>query len=150
MAHATIQHISYAKSKSYATMRREDPTFVPPTSIHAKDTIARLGNGALAGAEKRQRDDRMDEDEREPKREKTADEDDDDGEEMEIEDDEDSGGKQATKGKNPGTSCDIVLSLCLARANIALNPFSVRRGSRSSATTFRTFVVYKSTSRSHG
>lgn len=90
-------------------MRREDPNFVQPTTVHAKDTIARLGNGALAGAEKRQRDDRMDEDE-EPvsKREKTEEEadDEDDGEEMEIEDDDEAGAKQPTKGKTAGTSCD--------------------------------------------
>ncbi|KAH8106007.1 RNA-binding domain-containing protein [Cristinia sonorae] len=95
-------HISYAKTKSYATMRKDDPNFVPPTSVHAKNTIERLGANALAGPEKRQRDDRMDEDGRETKREKTAD-DDDEGEEMEIEDDEDSGGKSAAKGKNSGS-----------------------------------------------
>ncbi|THG98207.1 hypothetical protein EW026_g3944 [Hermanssonia centrifuga] len=87
-------HIEYAKTKSYATMKKEDPNFVPPTSLHAKDTIARLGNGVIGGSEKRPREDRMDEDERESKREKTEEED--DGEEMEIEDDEEPG----TKGKN--------------------------------------------------
>lgn len=78
-------------------MKREDPEFVPPTSVHAQDTVARLGNGALANGEKRGREDRMDEDERQPKREKT--DDDDEGEEMEIEDDEEVG----AKGKNGGT-----------------------------------------------
>ncbi|RDX53617.1 RNA-binding domain-containing protein [Polyporus arcularius HHB13444] len=81
-------HIEYAKTKSYATLRREDPDFVPPTSIHAKDApdgrLAAVANGA---GEKRQRDDRMDEDARESKRERT-DKDDSDDEEMEIEDDE--------------------------------------------------------------
>lgn len=86
-------------------MRKDDLNFVPPTSVHAKNTIERLGANALAGPEKRQRDDRMDEDGRETKREKTAD-DDDEGEEMEIEDDEDSGGKSAAKGKNSGASGD--------------------------------------------
>ncbi|KAI0368089.1 RNA-binding domain-containing protein [Pilatotrama ljubarskyi] len=85
-------HIEYAKSKSYATLRREDPNFVPPTSIHAKNAPnARALNGS--SAEKRQRDDRMDEDAREVKREKT-DNSDDEGEEMEIEDDEEAA-KQA-------------------------------------------------------
>ncbi|KAL4242035.1 RNA-binding domain superfamily protein [Abortiporus biennis] len=89
-------HIEYAKTKSYATLKKEDPNFVVPTSIHVQDIIQRLG-GALSN-EKRQRDvDRMDEDERESKREKT---DDDEGEEMEIEDDEDSGAKPA-KGAVP-------------------------------------------------
>ena len=68
-------------------MKREDPNFVPPTSVHARDTISRLG--ALDA--KRPREDRMDDDDdREAKREKN---DDDDGEEMEIEDDEDAGPK---------------------------------------------------------
>ncbi|GJE84989.1 RNA-binding domain-containing protein [Phanerochaete sordida] len=77
-------HIEYSKQKSWATMKKEDPNFVPPMSVHARETAARLGNGALSG-EKRGRDDRMDEDAREAKRERV---DDDDGEEMEIEDDE--------------------------------------------------------------
>lgn len=90
-------HIEYAKTKSYATMKREDPNFVPPTSIHAQETISRLGN-ILGGAEKRSRDDRMDEDERDAKRERKsdADDDDDDEEEMEIEDDEDDSSKRSS------------------------------------------------------
>ncbi|EIW61447.1 RNA-binding domain-containing protein [Trametes versicolor FP-101664 SS1] len=84
-------HIEYAKTKSYATLRREDPNFVPPTSIHVKNAPNARG---LNGAEKRQRDDRMDEDARESKREKT-DNSDDDGEEMEIEDDDEGAAKQA-------------------------------------------------------
>lgn len=75
-------------------MKKEDPTFVTPTSIHARETAARLGNGAISG-EKRGREDRMDEDARDPKRERV---DDDDGEEMEIEDDEETG----IKDKAPG------------------------------------------------
>lgn len=93
-------HIEYAKQKSYATMKKEDPNFVPPTSVHARETAARLGNGVLSG-EKRGRDDKMDEDAREPKRERV---DDDDGEEMEIEDDEESG----TKDKAPGAAPPVV------------------------------------------
>lgn len=73
-------------------MKREDPNFVPPTSIHAQETAARLLNGA---GEKRGRDDRMDEDMREPKRERV---DDDDGEEMEIEDDEEVSSKPEASG----------------------------------------------------
>lgn len=86
------QHIEYAKTKSYATLRREDPDFVPPTSIHVKNApngkLASAAAGANGAGEKRQRDDRMDEDAREVKRERT-DKDSDDDEEMEIEDDED-------------------------------------------------------------
>lgn len=69
-------------------MKREDPSFIPPSSIHAKETISRLGNLDA----KRPRDDRTDEVERDAKREKN---DDDDGEEMEIEDDEDAGSKSS-------------------------------------------------------
>ena len=62
-------------------MKKEDPSFVPPTSIHARETVARLGNGALSG-EKRAREDRMDEDTREPKRERV--DDDSDAEEVHL------------------------------------------------------------------
>ncbi|KAI0723113.1 RNA-binding domain-containing protein [Earliella scabrosa] len=88
-------HIEYAKTKSYATHRREDPDWVPPTSIHVKNAPnSKSANGA---GEKRQRDDRMDEDVRELKRERTdKDDDDDDDEEMEIEDDEDAPAKPAS------------------------------------------------------
>ncbi len=78
-------------------MKREDPSFVPPTSIHAQDTISRLG--ALDA--KRPRDDRTDDGEREAKREKN---DDDDDEEMEIEDDDDSAPKPSTSTYLPCTS----------------------------------------------
>ncbi|KAI1786692.1 RNA-binding domain-containing protein [Ganoderma leucocontextum] len=98
-------HIEYAKTKSYATLRREDPGFVPPTSIHVKNApTGRLANGA--SGEKRLRDDRMDEDAREVKRERTdREEDEDDDEEMEIEDD-DEGPKQggSANGQMPATS----------------------------------------------
>ncbi|KAI0772063.1 RNA-binding domain-containing protein [Trametes elegans] len=94
-------HIEYAKTKSYATLRREDPNFVPPTAIHTQNAQGARPNGAAA--EKRQRDDRMDEDVRDSKRERTADSD--DGEEMEIEDDED-GAKSAApaNGQVPAAS----------------------------------------------
>ena len=93
-----MQHIEYAKSKSYATLRHEDPDFVPPTSVHVKNApngARLLTNGA---GEKRPRgDERMDEDARDVKRERTArDADDSDDEEMEIEDDDE---QQQTSGK---------------------------------------------------
>ncbi|KAL6299727.1 RNA-binding domain-containing protein [Sparassis latifolia] len=76
-------HIQYAKTKSYATMQREDPSFVPPSKLpNASAAAGKLTNGA----EKRRREDRTDEDGREAKREKNSDEE--DGEEMEIEEDE--------------------------------------------------------------
>ncbi|KAI0082467.1 RNA-binding domain-containing protein [Panus rudis PR-1116 ss-1] len=86
-------HIQYAKTRSYATLKREDPNFVPPTSFHARETMSRLGPGAIGVSEKRPRDDTMDVDERANKKEKA--DDDDDGEEMEIEDDEEQAAKQA-------------------------------------------------------
>ncbi|KAI0751569.1 RNA-binding domain-containing protein [Daedaleopsis nitida] len=86
-------HIEYAKSKSYATHRREDPDWVPPTSIHVKS-----GRPAVNGAgEKRQRDDRMDDDVREMKRERTE-KDSDDDEEMEIEDDDEGAARPTGSG----------------------------------------------------
>ncbi|CAK5275672.1 unnamed protein product [Mycena citricolor] len=70
--------IAYAKSKSYATSRKEDPNFVPPTSANASALL--LQN---TRAEKRQREEDLESD-RKTKRDKT----DDDDEEMEIEDDD--------------------------------------------------------------
>ncbi|KAH9912610.1 RNA-binding domain-containing protein [Epithele typhae] len=80
-------HIEYAKSKSYATLRREDPEFVPPTSVHVKNAP----NGKRP---------REEEDAREAKRERPAPADDDsDDEEMEIEDDdEQAAGKASASG----------------------------------------------------
>ncbi|KAI0787164.1 hypothetical protein BC629DRAFT_1243052, partial [Irpex lacteus] len=92
-------HIEYAKSKSYATLKREDPDFVPPTSVHAQNTASRLGTGVLNGDGKRSREDRADEGEREAKKEK-VDDSDDDGEEMEIDDEEEA----AAKGKSSGAA----------------------------------------------
>ncbi|KAH9062259.1 hypothetical protein EDB87DRAFT_1673957 [Lactarius vividus] len=62
--------ISYAKSKSHATLRREDPNFVPPNFAHASSA-------------KRVRE--AEESEVRAKREKAGDE---DGEEMDIDDDD--------------------------------------------------------------
>ncbi|KAG6919390.1 hypothetical protein DXG01_006273 [Tephrocybe rancida] len=69
-------HIDYAKTKSYATSRREDPNFVAPTAANAS---ALVSQGA-----KRQRDDENADGERNAKREKSEE----DEEEMEIDDDE--------------------------------------------------------------
>jgi U2 small nuclear ribonucleoprotein B'' len=65
------QRIQYAKSKSHATLRREDPNFVAPAALKAQ------------GIEKRPRDGDTT-DGRQTKKERT----DDDDEEMEIEDDD--------------------------------------------------------------
>jgi len=79
-----MQHIAYAKTKSYATLRREDPNFVQPT-------VANAGNALVNG--KRPRD--GDADDRRAKREKSDDSD----EEMEIDEDE-----EPTDKVNPCTS----------------------------------------------
>jgi len=78
-------HIDYAKSKSYATLKREDPLFVPPNSAHAHSSATQ--NGRITISDKRERDDDTEDDERQAKREKA---DEDDEEEMEIDEDEES------------------------------------------------------------
>ncbi|KAJ7179941.1 hypothetical protein C8R43DRAFT_971254 [Mycena crocata] len=75
-------HIDYAKTKSYATSRKEDPSFVPPTSANASALIVQNGRAE----KKRQREEEVAEGERKAKRDKG---DDDDDEEMEIDDEED-------------------------------------------------------------
>jgi hypothetical protein len=73
------QRIQYAKTKSYATMKKDDPTFIPPNAAHAPQ-------GVFSASEKRVRDGDTDAG-RPMKKEKQDDGSDD--EEMEIEDDED-------------------------------------------------------------
>ncbi|TEB30213.1 RNA-binding domain-containing protein [Coprinellus micaceus] len=70
-------HIAYAKTKSHATLSREDPDFVPPNAANASSIVQ---NGKRLREE-----DGVDG--RQAKREKSSDDDSD--EEMEIEDDED-------------------------------------------------------------
>ncbi|KAJ6515945.1 hypothetical protein C8R45DRAFT_958173 [Mycena sanguinolenta] len=72
--------ITYAKSKSYATSRREDSSFVPPTSANASALILQKGRAD----KKRQREEEAVDGERKAKRDKG----DDDDEEMEIDDEE--------------------------------------------------------------
>ncbi|OJA17010.1 hypothetical protein AZE42_00604 [Rhizopogon vesiculosus] len=79
--------ITYAKSKSYATSKKEDPNFVPPTSIHANQNAALLAKVTVSSADKRRRDEDMADGQPKSKREKS--EEDSDGEEMEIDEDDD-------------------------------------------------------------
>jgi len=77
--------ISYAKAKSYATLRREDPNFVPPNAANASSLVVsqqpkRQREGAEKGDEERQ-----------VKREKPGE----DEEEMEI-DEEEEGAKMSS------------------------------------------------------
>ncbi|KDQ28919.1 hypothetical protein PLEOSDRAFT_1063645 [Pleurotus ostreatus PC15] len=74
-------HIDYAKGKSYATLKREDPNFVPPTAANASALVRN------AASQKRSREDGAQDSGRQVKREKN--DDDSDDEEMEIDDDDD-------------------------------------------------------------
>lgn len=82
-----IQRINYAKSKSYATSRREDPNFVPPSSAHARPEATQIGKVTVSSADKRQRDDDTTDARPNAKREKSQG-DGSDEEEMEIDEDE--------------------------------------------------------------
>lgn len=77
------QHIEYAKTKSYATLQKEDPNFVHP-SLSKKPPPPTIINGI--SVEKRAREDDSAEAERERKRERSGNEEETD--EMEIEDEE--------------------------------------------------------------
>jgi RNA recognition motif-containing protein len=86
-------HIDYAKSKSHATLRKEDPSFVPPSSANASAIATR--NGKVA-TEKRRRDEDTPDGEPQLKRERG---DDNDEEEMEIDEEEESAQLSAANNK---------------------------------------------------
>ncbi|KAJ7179198.1 hypothetical protein C8R46DRAFT_1072829 [Mycena filopes] len=93
-------HIDYAKTKSYATSRKEDPSFVPATSANASALLLQKGRAD----KKRQREEEVTEGERKAKRDKG----DDDDEEMEIDEDEDTGnasGEQPVAGPTARLLC---------------------------------------------
>jgi hypothetical protein len=77
------QRISYAKTKSWATLKKENPNFIPPNSANAPKQPP-----APNGTEKREREAETVVNERAKKREKASHDDDDDAEEMEIDEDE--------------------------------------------------------------
>lgn len=81
-----MQHIQYAKTKSYATLRKEDPEFLPPNPVAPR--LKQTPSALINGAEKRSRDDDGGAEARSSKRERTGA--DDDGEEMEMDDEDDS------------------------------------------------------------
>ncbi|KAG6337353.1 hypothetical protein ID866_1726 [Astraeus odoratus] len=91
--------INYAKSKSYATSRREDPNFVPRTSVHARPEIAQIGKVTVSSADKRQRTEDSTDGQPQAKREKS--EEDSDGEEMEIDEDEEKEHQNRTEATLP-------------------------------------------------
>lgn len=82
-------HIDYARSKSYATLRKEDPMFVPPTAANASALVSQNA--------KRLREDENADGERIAKREKAEE----DEEEMEIDEEEDLAQQTNT---NPSTT----------------------------------------------
>ena len=88
------QRIDYAKSKSYATLRREDPSFVPPTAANATSFVTQNS--------KRQRDDDAQNGERHAKREKAEE----DEEEMEIDDEE-----EAAQHNDNSCTCCVILNV---------------------------------------
>ena len=88
------KRISYAKSKSYATLRREDPNFIPPSFAHAASA-------------KRVRE--AEESNVRAKREKVVDADD---EEMDIEDDDETGPPTSTTSNSTSCISPTVPKLC--------------------------------------
>ncbi|KZT38361.1 RNA-binding domain-containing protein [Sistotremastrum suecicum HHB10207 ss-3] len=93
-------HIEYAKTKSHAILKREDPSFVPPSALRAQahpptHLLAKQKELTLTESKKRSRDD--DTDGRATKKDKS--DRDEDGEEMEIEEDETA--PQATPVQQP-------------------------------------------------
>jgi hypothetical protein len=88
------KRISYAKSKSHATLCREDPNFIPPNFAHAASA-------------KRVRE--AEESNVRSKREKVADADD---EEMDIEDDDETGPPASTTSNSTSCISPTVINLC--------------------------------------
>jgi U2 small nuclear ribonucleoprotein B'' len=83
-------HIKYAKTKSYATLRREDPEFVSPSMITGSASISMQNLRVSDSQQQLKKRPREDENAtEEPKKKKEKQEGDDSDEEMEIEDDDD-------------------------------------------------------------
>ncbi|KAA1466759.1 RNA-binding domain-containing protein [Dentipellis sp. KUC8613] len=121
--------IQYAKTKSFATSRREDPFFVPPTSAFGR-AAAELSQAGANGQQKRGREDEEAADgaARGQKREKAEDSDD---EEMEIDDDDEGESKP-----NNSMSCILLCAIYLnwvhpsVRNHPAIVPQAVQRPSQ--------------------
>jgi hypothetical protein len=92
---STLQCISYAKTKSHATLRREDPNFIPP-------------NLSQASSAKRLRD--AEESNVRAKRERV----DDDDEEMDIDDEEEEAGISAP---TTSSSASCIIFYCIQLLN---------------------------------
>lgn len=131
-----FQRISYARTKSHATLRREDPNFVPPRLVH----IDRLPSSQING--KRPAEGDAADHERTLKREKSDDSD----EEMEIEDDDDEDGSK-TPNKTLCTSCRIARILWLHDTHSKSG--NTLHNSPAGVDTYYTLAVHESTRRSH-
>jgi hypothetical protein len=118
------QRIDYAKSKSYATLRREDPSFVPPTAVNASSFVTQNA--------KRQRDDEATTGERHAKREKAEE----DEEEMEIDDEE-----EAAQQHNVNTCTSSFTLIIHLTATSRPNSASHWLFASSRSTTFCTSVM---------
>ena len=97
--HSIPQHIEYAKTKSYATLQKEDPSFVHPSLSKKPLTATTLANGVAV--EKRAREDDDAEDERDRKRGKAGLEEDMDEMEIEDEDGRPQGDANGHTGEHP-------------------------------------------------
>ncbi|KAF5370044.1 hypothetical protein D9758_001102 [Tetrapyrgos nigripes] len=85
-------HIDYARTKSYATLKREDPSFVPPNSMNASALVRQNG----VQDNKRSREEDFADGERQAKRDKAESDD-----EMEIDDDDDAPQENSHSGALP-------------------------------------------------
>jgi hypothetical protein len=109
------QHIEYAKTKSYATLQKEDPNFVHPSLSKQPSPATALANGVAA--EKRAREDDDTDGERDRKRGRPENEEETD--EMEIEDEE--GRPQGDANGHAGKQSQI-LEYAVAHAFLAPPP----------------------------
>ena len=132
-----MQHIDYAKSKSFATLKREDPNFVPPTAVHASPFV----NGKDPNKRARDEDSA---DTRQAKREK-ADESSD--EEMEIDDEDEQPAQQAPP---PPLTCTSPLPSTASQHRLHVSFAQSFRRAYDRAPSLLKITLHKSAARSHG
>ena len=126
LCHSPSQRISYAKSKSYATLRREDPNFVPPNLSHAS-SAKRLREAEESHT--RSKRERMDEDD----------------EEMDIDDDDDD--DQAAPALTTSNSTSCIIFYCTQLLNRVYN--FIFDSPSSTSSTFRKVALFKSPAGGH-
>ena len=131
-----MQHIDYAKSKSFATLKREDPNFVPPTAVHASPFV----NGKDPNKRARDEDNV---DTRQAKREK-ADESSD--EEMEIDDEDEQPTQQAPP---PPLTCTSPLPSTASQHRLHVSFAQSFHRAYDRAPSLLKITLHKSAARSH-